>query len=287
MATSKTLSLFSFLALFVFSACNGGGGVSIGNSSLEREVNVLRQEVADLKDKARLDEMTPTGQAGIAVRQELDGMRTSIQRINESIETASLGGLTIRQQLEFRSARLDRLENKAGLTPLSPDLVTPTAGVPAGATAGVPVVPAPTATTPAATGPVAVPAPAAATTSAPPSLYDQGKARFDQKNYPQALSLLRQYLAAEPKGSQAASAQFYVGECLYYQNQFEDAILEYQVLVSGWPKNTLVSTALLKQGLAFQATGDAASAKILYQKVVREFPKSYAAGVAQERLKTM
>jgi tol-pal system protein YbgF len=122
---------------------------------------------------------------------------------------------------------------------------------------------------------------------APPSAYDQGKALFDQKNYAAALGLFREYLAAEPSGSQAAAAQFYIGECLYFQNQFEDAILEYQVVVSGYPKNSLVSNALLKQGLSFQAVGDNSSAKILYQKVVRDYPNSYSAGVARERLKTM
>jgi TolA-binding protein len=56
-------------------------------------------------------------------------------------------------------------------------------------------------------------------------------------------------------------------------------------VVQGFPKSSQVPTSLLKQGLAFQTLGDGSSAKLLYQKVLNSYPKSYAAGVARERLK--
>jgi tol-pal system protein YbgF len=304
--------------LALLSACSGGG-ISVTRSNLEQEVALLRQEVADIKDRGG----APGGGAS-DLRLQIDNMRSNIQRLTESIETASLGGMSISQQLQYLSARLDRLEKRAGLPALSREVVGPDPSL-----GSVPVVTAPaiaptlppTAGPPPAlppTGPpmavpsapagpaIAAPAPGTIQTGPPPVMpesggdapapapapvqpgtYDQAKALFDQKDYPQAMALFKDYLAAEPGGSQAPAAQYYIGECLYFQNQFEDAILEYQVLVSGYPKNNLVSAALLKQGLAFQATGDVNSARILYQKVVREYSKSYSAGVARERLKTI
>lgn len=267
---------------------------------------MLRQEVAELKDRGG----PARGGAPSDVRQEIDGMRANIQRLNENVETASLGGMSISQQLRFLSARLDRLEKRAGLSALDPRVVGPdpalsgvpvVAGAPAPPPPGPPVPAAPpaapagdpgviqTGPPPVTSGPGGEPGAPPVSAAPPPqaSLYDQGKALFDQKDYARALSMFKDYLASDAGGSQAPAAQYYIGECLYFQNQFEDAILEYQVLVTGYPKNSLVSAALLKQGLSFQATGDVASAKLLYQKVVREYPKSYSAGVARERLKTI
>jgi tol-pal system protein YbgF len=244
-------------------------------------------EVADLRDRSRLSDMSGSGAPmGSDVRVDLDNLRLSVQRLTENIETASLGGLTLRQQLEYLSARIDRLEKRANLPPLGPEVVAGSGPGPVG-----PPVVAPAAVPPALppSTPQVSPPPGGPDTPPPASqsAYDEGKSLFDQKRYPEAVSKLKEYLANEPSGRQAGAAQFYVGECLYNQNQYEDAILEYQNLVTGFPKNTLVSAALLKQGLSFQALGDKASAKLFYQKVVREYPKSYSAGVARERLKTI
>jgi tol-pal system protein YbgF len=289
----KSFLLLLLAVIFVLPACSSG---AIGGSgSLQREIDALKMEVADLRERARL---------GGGSSMELDTLRTSVQRLTENVETASVGGMNIRQQLEYTSARLDRLEKRANLPPLSRDVVAPIPMVPA----AVPSYPEPVQAPPApvsgvepeqGTGPVAmVPAPApiapegipAAQPAAPPTnrtIYDEGKLLFDQKNYSSAIERFKSYLGQEPNGNQVPAAQFYVGESYYFQNQFEEAILEYQTLISGYPKNNLVSTALLKQGLSFQALGDTASAKLIYQKVVREYPKSYSAGIARERLKTI
>ncbi|MDR1051508.1 MAG: tol-pal system protein YbgF [Deltaproteobacteria bacterium] len=301
----QTISRLAILALLLaLPACSGsaiGGG-----GSMQRELDALKMEVADLRDRARLG-----GAPGGTQNMELDNLRTSVQRLTENVETATVGGLTLRQQLEYVSARLDRLEKRANLPPLSTDIVGPTpvlmpsvvqaypgpeAGLEPGAPGALPpgavppeAVPPGTPVVPAAPGqdPGTV---AAATPAAPVAArtaYDEGKDLFDQKNYPAAVERFRAYQAESPQGTQAAAAQFYVGESFYFQNQFEEAILEYQTLISGFPKNNLVSTALLKQGLSFQALGDKASAKLIYQKVVREYSKSYSAGIARERLKTI
>ncbi|MDR1086033.1 MAG: tol-pal system protein YbgF [Deltaproteobacteria bacterium] len=285
-SASLKLALVLVGLILVTSGC-GGGTLVGGSSSLQREVDVLKMEVADLRDRSRLSDMGGGVPSSNNLRVDVDNLRLSLQRLTENMETASLGGLTLRQQLEYLSARIDRLEKRANLPPLSTDVVADSGPGPVG-----PPVVAPAAVPPAlppstpAVGPAAGQGP-----DAPPppsqSAYDEGKAMFDQKRYPDAIAKLKEYLASEPGGRQAGAAQFYVGECLYNQNQYEDAILEYQNLVTGYPKNSLVSAALLKQGLSFQALGDKASAKLFYQKVVREYPKSYSAGVARERLKTI
>ncbi|MDR2387293.1 MAG: tol-pal system protein YbgF [Deltaproteobacteria bacterium] len=292
-----------FLALMILPSCAsspvGGGG------SMRRELDALKMEVADIRDRARL------GGAGGATgtsQLEIDNLKTAVQRLNENVETASVGGMSIRQQMEYISARLDRLEKRANLQPLSRDVVAPPAipvVIPSAPAAyppntsefpteaplsGVgpevvsPPPPLPGIVEPSGPEPIPVAVPVSPTQR---SSYDEGKELFDQKNYPAAIAKFQSYMSVESGGTNVPAAQFYIGESHYFQNQFDEAILAYQDLISGYPKNNFVSTALLKQGLSFQAIGDKSSARLIYQKVVREYPKSYAAGIARERLKTI
>ncbi|MDR2302763.1 MAG: tol-pal system protein YbgF [Deltaproteobacteria bacterium] len=305
----KLSILALFMALMILPACAsspvGGGG------SMRRELDALKMEVADLRDRARLG---GAAGAGGTSQMEIENLKTSVQRLNENVETASVGGMSIRQQMEYISARLDRLEKRANLQPLSRDVVAappipvvtpsaPAAYPPTGAqyppTSEFPMeqpvgTAAPEAVTPpppvpgieAPAGPEPIPV-AVPVTPSQRSSYDEGKEFFDQKNYPAAITKFQSYMSTESGGANVPAAQFYIGESHYFQNQFDEAILAYQELISGYPKNNFVSTALLKQGLSFQAIGDKSSARLIYQKVVREYPKSYAAGIARERLKTI
>lgn len=292
----RALIVSAISLLMWLPAC--AGGVVTGGGDIRRELDALRAEVADLRDRTRAGGGGGVG-ASSDIRLEIDNLRSSLQMLTENVDTASIGGVSLRQQLEYMSAQLDRLEKQAKLAPLSRDVVAPAIPVavpqpaqqmgevpppvmdggpgaspggppPGDIEAAAPIMGQP----PAETGPVS-------------SAYDIGKSLFDQKRYTEAIDKLRTYITNEPSGAQVAAAQFYIGESLYFQNKFEDAILEYQNVVSGFPKSPLVSTALLKQGLSFQALDDKASAKLLYQKVVRDFPKSYSAGIARERLKTI
>lgn len=281
------LMALGVLSLVLLAGCAAGGQ----SSSVQREVDTLKMEVADLKDGGRLSDMR--GGASGDTMVEVGRLRTDVQRLTESVETAAMGGMTLRQQLEYIGARLDRLEKRANLKPLDPQVVAAVEPLPVitGGTPGsVPPPPPPLLGDPSG----ATPPPADVTTTGAPPLppaasgpYENGKAMFEQKNYREAASQFQAYLAAEPQGGNASAAQFYVGESLYAQQQYADAILEYQKVVTGFPKSSQVPTSLLKQGLSFQSMGDRDSAKLLYQKVVRDYPKSYAAGVAGERLKTL
>ena len=270
----KIMSLLAWAALpmFIMGGCTTTTG---GSSALQRDVETLKIEVADLKDNSRVADMRGGGNtAG-----EVGKLRTDVNRLSGNVDQVN--------------SRLERLERQAGL-PTQPSSVsgvnppyqqstqsTPPAAAYQGATSD-PYADGTAATTSAAAGPASSPA-----LPPPAGPYEDGKTAFDRKNYREAEAQFKSYLNAEPKGANAAAAQFYIGESLYAQQKYEEAILEYQKVIQGFPKSTQVATSLLKQGISFQSIGDKGSAKLLYQKVVSDYPKSYAAGVAKERLKSI
>ena len=286
------------LALLLSGGCtttttsSSGATKTTGSLSPQRDLQTLRAEVATLKDQTRLAEMRAGGDSTADVAR----LRAESQRLFQNVTAiGSQEGQNLRRELDYVAARLDNLERYsaqrtaepvmpetvAGSVPGDAEAASSAIGYPGGAYQYPATVPetAPTET-------AAQRAPASTVPLPPPSTgpYESGKSYFDQKKYGEAVSQFKVYLAAEPKGSNAATAQFYIGESMYAQQRYEEAILEYQKVVRGFPKSSQVPTSLLKQGLSFQAIGEKDSAKLLYQKVVRDYPKSYAAGVAKERL---
>ena len=252
----------------------------------EQRLSDLELEVRDLKDETRVRKMETErllGQTRGSVpemRMELDRLRDEVQRLTNDLELAEQrGGLPgsepvkLKDQLDYISARLDRIEAKLRLPQLSLAVVDdPTApDVPADQGPNITIQPD-------------SPEPAA---KADETDFKAAKNLFDQNGFDDSLAAFRQFVAAYPKSKFTPTAQFYVGECLYNQQKYEEAILEYQKVIKAYPKSSQVSSALLKQGFSFLSIGDKTSAKLLLQKVVRSYPKSRAATVAKEKLKTI
>jgi len=116
-------------------------------------------------------------------------------------------------------------------------------------------------------------------------LYHQALELFNKGEYEQAEKMLRAYINQNPKGLLVPNAYFWIGECEYRMQRYEEAILDYQKVISEFPQSNKVPDALLKQGLAFVQLGDTNSAKIVLEKLIKLYPNSPQARVAKKQLK--
>lgn len=124
-----------------------------------------------------------------------------------------------------------------------------------------------------------------ATTSG--GVYDKAMAQFHAKKYKDAHDLFSRYLEESPKGDQAAEARFYLGESLFNRNEYELSILEYQRVIDESHGSAKAPAALLRQGQAFEKLNDAGTAKMVYYKLLDDFPKSDEAVRAKKILDGM
>ena len=58
-------------------------------------------------------------------------------------------------------------------------------------------------------------------------------------------------------------------------------------MIKHYPQGDKVPSALLKQGFAFLELGDRVDAKLLLQKVIKEYPHSLQAEIAAKKLKVL
>jgi len=92
------------------------------------------------------------------------------------------------------------------------------------------------------------------------------------------------FLERYPNTDLADNAQFWLGECYYSEKEYRQAIAAYDKTIKEYPKGDKVSSALLKQGMAFLELGDKTAAEILLKKVVNGYPKSNQAKIAKSKL---
>jgi tol-pal system protein YbgF len=107
---------------------------------------------------------------------------------------------------------------------------------------------------------------------------------FKEGNYDKARSEFKNFLAVYPDSEYSDNAQFWVGECYFFEKKYEAAILEYEKVTKNYPNGNKVPYALLKQGLSFLKLGDKTSAKLLLQEVIKNYPNTNQARIARSSL---
>ena len=102
-----------------------------------------------------------------------------------------------------------------------------------------------------------------------------------------AIVLFKQLVRQYPQTTKAGSAQYWLGESLYAQQQYEAAIVAFDEVVQKYGQDGKVPAAILKQGYAFEKLNDQRNARFFLQQVQRKYPDTPEAEQATKRLKTL
>jgi tol-pal system protein YbgF len=116
------------------------------------------------------------------------------------------------------------------------------------------------------------------------SLYTAAYELFKEAKYEKSREAFENFLKQYPGTEFSDNAQFWVGECYYFEKKYEKAIVEYDKVTKNFPEGNKVPYALLKQGLSFLKLGDKASAKLLLQQVTKDYPNTSQARIARAKL---
>ena len=114
--------------------------------------------------------------------------------------------------------------------------------------------------------------------------YATAYSMFKSGRHDAAKNEFRKFLKTFPNSEYSDNAQFWIGECDYFQERYEEAIIEYEAVIQNYPKGNKVPNALLKQALSFLKLGDKSSAKLLLQGIIKDYPNTTPASVARKKL---
>ena len=118
-------------------------------------------------------------------------------------------------------------------------------------------------------------------------LYELNLSLYREEKFDEAISGFKNFLSKYPKSDLADNAQFWIGECYMALGQFEQAILAYQNVMKKYGKGNKVPGSMLRQAIAFYEIKDKTSAKLLLNKLIKQYPKSKEADIAKKKLETI
>ena len=119
------------------------------------------------------------------------------------------------------------------------------------------------------------------------ALYQAAYQQLQARQYDVAVESLKKLLAEYPKGEYAPSAYYWLGEVSLIQGHLDEAEQSFSMVYDQFHSNAKASDSLLKLGFVAYTKGDFPKAKQLLQKVLKEYPDTSPARLAQARLQKM
>ena len=239
-------------------------------AQLEAEVGRLRAELAEMRIA---QEVTARDLTRVAPQiQALDA------RTNET--QSSLRGLS--DEISRLTKRTDAADTALGEARAQVEALTTRPAAPAAPPpAPPPAAPVERPRVPAAPAPLAPPTPR---TGNPEQEYAAALATFRSREHGQAVLDFIDFIAKHPRHALAGNAQYWIGEAYWAQRDYRQALVEFGKVSEYGPGKA--PDALVKIGLCHVRLRDVTRAHQAWQRVIREYPRSEAATMAQSLLKT-
>jgi tol-pal system protein YbgF len=286
-------------ALAAVATLAGGCASRDAVSGLGSEVGRLRSELAELRlaQAVTARDLARVGPQIQALDARTSETQSSMRALTDDIARLARRSDAVDTSLGEMRARVEALTPAAAL----PAVAAPPTP-PAASAIERPRVPAPPAPlgpqsmAPAPSGPVpppaptppppqvAPPAPAAPRTGNPEEEYNAALATFRSREHGQAVLDFIDFIAKYPKHTLAGNAQYWIGEAYWAQRDYRQALVEFDKVSEYGPAKA--PDALVKIGLCHVRLRDVPRAQQAWQRVLREYPKSEAAILAQSLLRT-
>jgi len=134
-----------------------------------------------------------------------------------------------------------------------------------------------------------MPAPGPAANQAPPlqETFQAGVRDYNAAHYSVAASEFQDVLHYYPMDDLAGSAQFYLGEIAYRQQNYAEAVKRYNAVLEGFSGNPKASAAQLRKGLALLLEGKKDAGIHELRLLIQRHPQAPEASQARSKLNSM
>lgn len=261
MANSCKLVFALVLLAFVAAGCLP----SQSQVRMEQDMQELKRRLADIErntlGRSQEQSQQMSGRLDTLARQQaetqasIDALRVDLQAVNGRLEDQSRSQNQLRDELRLvrddLGLKVSALEDRLR----QPDLPG---------------------------APTAAAQPAA---QAPQELYQRGLDQIMRQNdFVGGRESLTEFLRRHPNHELSVNAMYWVGEAFYGEKKFENAILQFQDVIQKHGEHPKAASAMLKQGLSFEALGDRRNARLIMERVGEVYPLSDEAKKSKEYL---
>jgi tol-pal system protein YbgF len=263
---------------------------------LQRDVTALLQGQKDLATQITQDHTvmkTLVEQSGDTVG-KLNGTMNSLQKSVQDVQANSGARLdTMSTQVQGLSDNLEEIKSRLGkLNQQLVDLQNTVQSLDAKVSGGAS--PATGSPSPTASYSGGSPSPSGGSGAAPlgpaPSadtLYSNGLRDITSGKYDLARQEFQDYLKFYGDTDLASNAQFYLGQIAYAQRSYDQAVTEFDRVLTNYPKSFKLAPARLKKGMALIELGQKTSGVRELREVVKRYPGTEEERQARAKLKEL
>ncbi len=261
---------------------------------LQRDVTTLLQGQKDMSTQITTDHTvlkTLVEQASENVG-KLNATMGTVQKSVQDVQANSGARLdTMSTQVQGLSDNLEEIKSRLGkLNQQLVDVQSAVQSIDSKISGSSPAISAPgTSPRPSNDGNAAPPI-ASNTASPAPSadmLYSNGLRDITSGKYDLARQEFLDYLKYYSDTDLASNAQFYLGEIAYHQKQYQDAVAEYDKVLTVYPKSFKLAPARLRKGMALIDLGQKTAGVRELREVVRRYPGTEEERAARAKLKEL
>lgn len=261
-------------AVVLAAALAAAGCVSTSDfEAAQHQIAELQEELANIKRTASSKEEVQTVNQRIAEQTEMllrsnATLVTKVDQLEDRVQNTQ-------GAVEQASYRVDRMAEQ--LTQTQRDVEALRSAV---------AVQQPAGTGQEAVGEVTVPAPVVPSGN-PMETYNAAYRDYQRGNFDLAIEGFTEFVAENPGSDLADNAAYWIGESLFSQKKYREAIRQFDDVVTKYPRSDKVPGALLKKGYAYITLGERAQGIVQLQYVVHEHPNSQEASLARQRLQQL
>jgi len=250
-------------------------------STLDQKFGVLQHLVEQTADNA--NQMTQTvnalqqklNQQNDALSGKIDTASGQVQSLNDSVDELKTRIAKLDKSVQDLQGQLQNIQSApAGVQPAT----APTGTMPEGS-------PAPGSTTPGTTNP-----PNASGAAPAPPLRETFQAALRDYNaakYPVATGEFQDVIHYYPMDDLAGSSQFYLGEIAYRQQDYIEAIKNYNAVLENFSGNPKAVTAQLHKGFALISTAKKDAGVHELRLLIQRHPQTPEAAQARAKLNAL
>ncbi|HEX5646570.1 MAG TPA: tol-pal system protein YbgF [Nitrospira sp.] len=115
-------------------------------------------------------------------------------------------------------------------------------------------------------------------------LYDRIMTEFKHREYEAALAGFRLFMEIHSQSALAANAQYWIGECQYHMGRYKEALNSFYNVVMNYPLSPKTAASTLKLGQTYTKLGDHDNARVMFDRVVDQYPASSEAELARKAI---
>jgi tol-pal system protein YbgF len=270
---------------------------SFSQDKSKKAYELIYEDIQVLKKQALvLEEKLDRNAAEIELlKTQVRELQSLVKLLQADQANVQEGVKNIPSQYQFLLDKIDQVNRV--LATISEDLLTMKGGpVPAvsadqaakeKAAAGAPVEkkPAGQKTEPPAPAPQAPAVPS--TSLSPQEVYNTAYADYLKGNFDLATDGFKIYRDNFPDSPLADNAVYWIGECLFSQRKFEEAIEEFNNLILDYPQGDKIAAAYLKKGLSLVELKRKDEALVVFKLLIGKYPLEEEARIAQEKIKEL